>query len=147
MREAPPGRVFASKGVRTQATPTRRSKQDVTIGGKRWGLILWMIDTSYFKDWLLGRFKRPTDKPGGWHLNRLTTDDYCEQLTAEARIETKPGVFLWKRLRKANHYLDCAVLNVAAAHILGVHNIRPPEPEGRTSAQINDIKSLAAKLL
>ncbi len=147
VREASAGRVFATKGVRTQATPTRRSKQDVTIGGKRWGLILWMIDTSYFKDWLLGRFKRASDKPGAWHLNRATTDDYCEQLTAEARIETKPGVYLWKRVRKANHYLDCAVLNVAAAHILGVHHIRPPEDTVGANPLSNDIKTLAARLL
>lgn len=55
-------------------------------------------------------------------------------MTAEAKVQKDSGQTEWKRLRKENHFLDCEVLNVTAAHILQMHLVRtskkvePTEP-------------------
>jgi phage terminase large subunit GpA-like protein len=92
-------------------------------------LQLWHLDTDYFKTWLYSRFDWPVDQPGGFHLPVEATDDYCQQITAEAKKVSDSGAVEWVRVRKANHYLDCEVLNIAAAHILGVHLLRNETPK------------------
>lgn len=121
------GRVFPSKGHDRQDKPFRASKIDITVRGQtiKAGLQIWHLDTDYFKTWLYARYEWPADQAGGFHLPMDATDDYCQQLTAEAKVAKPSGQIEWKRVRKANHYLDCEVLNVAAAHILQVHLLRP----------------------
>jgi phage terminase large subunit GpA-like protein len=123
------GNVVPSKGHDKQDRPYRSSRIDITVDGKvvKAGLQIWHIDTDYFKTWLHARYEWPPDQPGGFHLPIDATDDYCMQLTAEAKVAKPSGQTLWVRLRRANHYFDCEVLNVSAAHILQVHLLRPPE--------------------
>jgi phage terminase large subunit GpA-like protein len=101
------------------------------------GLQIWHLDTDYFKTWLYSRFEWPEDQPGGFHLASDTTDEYCMQMTAEAKVAKPSGQTTWVRLRKDNHYLDAEALNVAAAHILQVHLLRdtPPEPKEPKAAE------------
>jgi phage terminase large subunit GpA-like protein len=125
------GRVFPTKGHDQQEKPYRASRIDITVKGKmvKAGLQLWHLDTDYFKTWLYSRFDWPVDQPGGFHLPVEATDDYCQQITAEAKKVSDSGAVEWVRVRKANHYLDCEVLNIAAAHILGVHLLRNETPK------------------
>lgn len=134
------GRAFPSKGHDKQDKPYRASKIDVSYKGKviEKGLDLWHLDSDYFKAWVHSRIEWPTGASGGWHLHQDATDDYCQQIVAESRAVAPSGRVQWIRLRKENHYLDVEALNVAAAHILGVHTLRevakpseeePKEPE------------------
>lgn len=133
-RRAP--RVVPTKGHDKQDKPFRASRIDITLNGKVLpkGLQIWHIDTDYFKSWIHSRFEWPIDQAGGYHLPTDATDDYCKQMTAEAKVRKgDDGGTEWKRLRKDNHYFDCEVLNVAAAHILQMHLLRPKKDEAETT--------------
>jgi phage terminase large subunit GpA-like protein len=121
-----PGRVQASKGHAGLAKPVNISKLEVDSRGKtsRHGVQLAHVDTHYFKSWLFGRIAWPIDQPGAWHLAADVGADYLEQILAESRVVKKSGQVIWIRNRKANHFLDCEVLNAAAGHLLGVHSIK-----------------------
>lgn len=134
------GRAFPSKGHDKQDRPYKASKIDVSFKGKVIpnGLDLWHLDSDYFKAWVHSRIEWPDGASGGWHLHQEATDDYCQQIVAESRAVAPSGRVHWVRIRKENHYLDVEALNVAAAHILGVHTLRelpktveeaPKEPE------------------
>lgn len=127
------GFALPTKGHDTQDKPYKAAKIDVSVGGKviKNGLQLWHLNSDYFKSWVHSRIEWPKDQPGGWHLSRDTTDDYCQQLVAEARTVKPSGHIVWIKVRKDNHYLDCEALNVAAAHILHVHTLKPKGPDGK----------------
>lgn len=120
-------RVIATKGHDAQSRPLAPSLIDVTIRGRlvKNGLQLWHLDTDYFKSWVHTRLQWPVTQPGAWHVPADVTDDYCQQVTAEARVPKPSGRVAWVQIRKDNHYLDCEALNVAAAHSLGIHRLRP----------------------
>jgi phage terminase large subunit GpA-like protein len=120
------GRVIATKGHETQSKPLSPSMIDVTIGGRllKKGLQLWHLDADYFKSWVHSRLQWPVNQPGAWHVPDDVTDDYCQQVTAEARVPKPSGRVAWVRIRRENHLLDCEALNVAAAHSLGIHRLR-----------------------
>jgi phage terminase large subunit GpA-like protein len=118
--------AMATKGHDTQSKPLAPSLIDVTVRGKliKRGLQLWHVDSDYFKSWVHTRLQWPTNQPGAWHLPVDVTDDYCQQLTAEARTVKPSGRVAWVTIRRDNHFLDCEMLNVAAAYALGVHRMR-----------------------
>jgi phage terminase large subunit GpA-like protein len=120
------GWAIATKGHDRLNKPLSPSLIDVTVKGKtvKHGLQLWHIDSDYFKSWVHARLQWPADKPGAWHLPQDVTDDYCQQITAEARTVNPSGRVAWVRVRKDNHFLDCEAINVAVAHSLGVHRVR-----------------------
>lgn len=124
------GRVIATKGHDAQSKPLAPSMIDVTVGGKllKHGLQLWHVDSDYFKTWVHTRLQWPADQPGAFHVPQDVTDDYCQQVTAEARVVKPSGRAAWVRIRKENHFLDCEALAAAAAHSLGIHRVREAEP-------------------
>ena len=61
--------------------------------------------------------------PGEFHISKDATDDYCMQIVAEARTVTRAGKAKWVRVRRANHYLDCEMMNVACAHQMRLHKV------------------------
>ena len=138
-----PGLAFPTKGHDMQETPVRFKFVDYTHGGQviRNGIRLYHIDTDYWKRWLHSRVRWPDDQPGGWHLHRETSEDYCRQIVAEEMITKASGRHAWI-MRKGctdNHYLDCEVNAAAAAYDLGVHKLLPtpdetppkPDPKGK----------------
>lgn len=131
-----PGRAMATKGHDTQSKPLAPSLIDVTVGGRllKKGLQLWHLDSDYFKSWVHARLQWPADQPGAWHVPSDVTDDYCQQVTAEARVVKSSGRVAWVRVRKDNHYLDCEALNVAAAHAMGIHRMRDKPAEAAATA-------------
>jgi phage terminase large subunit GpA-like protein len=147
-------RVMATKGHDSQSKPLAPSLIDVTVRGRliKHGLQLWHLDSDYFKSWVHTRLQWPTDQPGAWHVPQDVTDDYCQQVTAEARVVKPSGRVAWVRLRKDNHFLDCEALNVAAAHALGIHRMKDPpaSPEGPPPgsagpAPVSTVEPAAAK--
>lgn len=123
------GRAFPTKGHDKQDRPVFASKIDISYKGKivKNGLQLWHVDTDYCKSFVHARIEWPQGEPGGWHLPSDITDEYCQQVTAEARVVNATGRAQWIKLRKDNHYLDIEALNVAGAQILRVHAMARPE--------------------
>jgi phage terminase large subunit GpA-like protein len=119
--------VIATKGHDRQDKPLRASRIDVKAGGQtvRRGLQLWHVDSDHFKSWVQGRLSWPPDQPGGWRIPEDVTNDYCQQLTAEARTVKASGRAVWVRVRRENHGLDCEALNVVCAYVLGLERMRP----------------------
>lgn len=141
------GWAIATKGHDKLSKPLSPSLIDVTFKGKtiKHGLQLWHIDTDYFKSWVHSRLQWPVDQPGAWHLPEDVTDDYCQQVTAEARTVKPSGQVAWVRVRKDNHYLDCEAINVAVAHSLGVHRAREPAAKKDESETTETQAAPAAK--
>lgn len=143
------GRVLPTKGHDTLSKPLKPSKIDVNIGGKviKNGLQLWHVDTDFFKSWVYARLEWPKGESGAWHLSRETTDDYCQQVVSEGRAVKSSGRVVWIK-HGENHYLDCAVLNVCAAHVLQLHTLKPKDqstenkrrkPRGSRGVNYSDI--------
>lgn len=139
------GWAVATKGQDRQTKPLRPSLIDVTLGGKTFkgGLQLWHLDTDYFKSWVHGRLEWPQGQPGGWFVPSDVTDDYCQQVTAEARVVKPSGHASWVRVRKANHKLDCEAGNVAMAYMLGLHRKQSVEPAQRAPAETTESQPAA----
>jgi phage terminase large subunit GpA-like protein len=123
------GRALATKGHDKLDRPFKMNRIDVSHRGKvlKNGVDLWHFDTDFFKTWVHTRLEWPEDKPGGFHLHRATTDDYCQQLVAEHRVVKPSGQVTWVRVKKDNHMLDCETNNALMAHVIGVHTL-PKEP-------------------
>lgn len=141
-----PRRVYPTKGRATQDKPIILSKQDVTAKGdvKKYGLDLLWLDTDYFKSWVHERIRWPADKTGAWYLPSDTTDDYCKQVVAEARVKKPTGQPEWVARSRENHFLDCEALQAALAHLLNVHLISAPEPAPQAAAPANDAAPVKA---
>lgn len=121
-------RAVPTKGRDRLNKPLLPSLIDVTFRGQvhKKGLCLWHVDSDYFKSWVQGRLVWPEDQPGRFWVPQDVTDDYCMQLTAEARVPKPSGLAIWVKVRQENHYLDCEAINVAMAQSLGVHRRRKP---------------------
>lgn len=126
-----PGLVRPSKGQAELDTTVKLNRIDVTMGNRKLkrAVELAHVNTDWAKSWIYGRIEWPTDQPGGWHLAADTEPDYCKQIVAESRLTFAGGRHEWIETGP-NHYLDCEVLALAAAQLLGVHLLKeaPPEP-------------------
>lgn len=113
------------KGQAAMDKPLKPSKIDVNINGRtlKQGLQLWHLNTDYFKSWVHSRISWPVGEPGAWHISADATDEYCKQIVNEARVVKPSGGITWLRLGE-NHYFDCEYMQVAAAHMLQLHNLR-----------------------
>lgn len=122
-----PGRVYASKGAASQDKPVfiTRIELDSRRKTSKRGVALAHVDAGYFKSFIHGRVAWPLDQPGAWHLPVDTSDDYCEQITAESRVVKANGSVIWVHdKKKPNHHLDTEALCAAGAHLLNVHMMR-----------------------
>jgi phage terminase large subunit GpA-like protein len=99
------------------------------------GLQRWSINTDYFKRWLHDRIS--LGNKGGFHLSADTTEDYCKQLVAEARVVKPNGRVMWLQLSRDNHYLDCEMMQIACAYSVRLQHLaaRLPAPAAEGSAQ------------
>ncbi len=129
------GLAFPTKGHDTQDRPLKASFIDVNIGGRllKNGCQLWHLDSDYLKSWLYGRMRWPDSEIGGWYLHRDVDEDYARQMVSEELIVKPSGRRIWVRRNRANHYLDCESLALAAALSLQVHAL--PDVE-RTAERV-----------
>lgn len=131
-----PGDVRATKGAtHPLKAPFVPSKIDYDRKGKviRGGLILWLLDTAYWKDVLLRRLQMNREDPGAWIEHAEITREYAEQMSSEHKAlirnrRTGHTTEQWQKVSEhtANHYWDASVYALAAAEMLGVRNIRSP---------------------
>jgi phage terminase large subunit GpA-like protein len=124
-----------TKGKDIQTPPYRVSKIEVKPDGKRalYSIELVILSTDFFKSLVISRIRTPMTAPGAFFVHDQVSEDYCKQLTSEARIlvEGKPR---WVRRSKANHFLDCEALCAAIGYALNVQRI----PEGVSRAGDED---------
>ena len=128
--------AFPSAGVmpRTERTehkePLRTSTVDVNAQGKvmRGGASIkrWTVNADFFKRWVHDRLQRGVR--GEFSLPVDVTDDYCQQLVAEARVVKPSGKIEWVAMQRDNHYLDCEQLAVACAYSLRLQHYAQPPP-------------------
>ncbi|WP_051790794.1 terminase gpA endonuclease subunit [Endozoicomonas montiporae] len=134
------GLAIPTKGRDTQDKPYKFTDLNEKGHSDKPGKLM-LIHTDHFKSWVHSRMEWPVDHPGAWFLPHEATDDYCQQVTAEARMVTQSGKVVWMKLRTDNHYFDAEVLASAAAHLEQVHRlpkqgsetslepVSPPDPE------------------
>ena len=136
------GICYPSKGRDMQAKPVQSNKIDVTVSGKtiKGGLVLWMIDTDYFKRQLYSNIRRDPLERFGWHIPKTASEEYMKQITSEECITDDRGKRTWIKTREDNHFLDCEALADAAAYSVGVHNLSEPVPT-KNEAQKEQEKS------
>ena len=96
-----------------------------------YGMNLVIVDTDKYKDMIASRMRKENGK-GAWMVYQGCDREYAEQVTAEHKVNIKSGsrtVQRWqqKHSHGDNHYLDCAVYELAAADILGVRMLHLQE--------------------
>ena len=137
-----------TKGRDQQSPPYRVSKIEVKPDGKKalYSIDLVTLSTDFFKSLVMSRIRTPADQPGAFHVHEAITEEYCKQLTSEARvvIEGKP---VWVKRSRHNHYLDCEALCAAIGYTMNVQRIpegveRAPKreaavPEGHYGSQVD----------
>jgi phage terminase large subunit GpA-like protein len=116
-----------TKGRDIQTPPYRVSKIEVKPDGKRalYSIELVTLSTDFFKSLVISRIRTPVSAPGAFFVHDQVSEDYCKQLTSEARIVVQ-GKPRWVRRSRANHALDCEALCAAIGYALNVQRI----PEG-----------------
>jgi phage terminase large subunit GpA-like protein len=116
-----------TKGRDVQTPPYRVSKIEVKPDGKKalYSINLVSLSTDFFKSLVISRIRTPVGQPGAFYVHEGVSEDYCKQLTSEARVlvEGKP---VWVRRSRHNHLLDCEALCAAIGYALNVQRI----PEG-----------------
>jgi phage terminase large subunit GpA-like protein len=124
-----------TKGRDQQSPPYRVSKIEVKPDGKKalYSIDLVTLSTDFFKSLVMSRIRTPADQPGAFHVHEVVSEDYCKQLTSEARvvIEGKP---VWVKRSRNNHFLDCEALCAAIGYTLNVQRI----PEGIERAPLRE---------
>ena len=89
------------------------------------GLRLYVLDVTYYKDYLASKLRIDPGSEGAWHLCADADESYARQMTAEYKNDKG----YWEAHKnRANHYWDCAVYNLACADIIGIKYL-PEEME------------------
>lgn len=116
------------------------------ITDKRTGppLKLCLLNVDHFKSFVHARIQWEAGTPGDWHTHTEITDDYCKQVTAEARLVRKSGQAFWMKLRKDNHFLDCEAYATGAAELEGVSKLQPLPNQTHTTTQTEPATPVAS---
>jgi phage terminase large subunit GpA-like protein len=120
------GRIFPTKGVQTMASPYTFKKQDYLPNGKAipGGLLLYRLDTNYYKNMLAGMLEIEPGDPGCWWYHKDVTADWARQMTVEGINEKG----LWENPHgRDNHAWDCAVLLLMGHDMARVATWKRPE--------------------
>jgi phage terminase large subunit GpA-like protein len=91
------------------------------------GIILYMVDTFYFKSFIHSRLTKKPGENGAWMVYNEIDDEYSEQIVSEQKVLEKNRrngkiIEVYKPVTQhaANHYLDSEVYSACAAEILEV---------------------------
>jgi phage terminase large subunit GpA-like protein len=94
------------------------------------GLLLYLLDTSYFKD-KISRMVHAEEPTCKWHLHKNPSPDYLRQFCGEHKVlklDKKRGraYEIWQPVSShaATHFWDAEVYAMAAAEMLRVYNLR-----------------------
>ena len=97
------------------------------VDSKAYGQSLILVDGDKYKDMIAARMKKENGR-GSWMVYDGVDTDYCDQVTAEHKINAKMGnrtMQTWKPKRSHidNHYLDAEVYAMAAGDMLGMRSL------------------------
>ncbi len=96
------------------------------------GLILYKIDTIFYKDMLASKLEIKRDDPGAYLFHNEIDEDYAAQMCVEYR-DAESGK--WECPKgKANHYWDCSVYDLAYAHYRNIRSWVRPDPAQQQAA-------------
>lgn len=131
-------------GFGQRTTGRRRDTGSEVVGvGEHYALVrlpsgrLYLeFDADRWKDALHDRLRTPLEQAGALTLYQtgqpLDHLSFAKHLTAERRVERfdpeKGTVQVWEAVRRANHWLDAAVLNCVAGHVAGMRLVAPAAP-------------------
>jgi hypothetical protein len=95
-------------------------------------ILLVHVNSDHWKSDLHQRLAMSRDEPGAMTLYEAASDrehaEYADQITAEVQqqqwMEGRGEVIVWRRIRRANHYLDAGYLSLAAAHFIAAETER-----------------------
>lgn len=141
-----PDRCRPIKGFESRAVPIQNYKIERSWQGKAGGMLLWGLDTSYFKDKLTRKIHSSLGGTGAWSIHADPAEEFMAHMTSEHRIfvRKKRGEIEEAWARKAgggpNHWFDCEVYNEAASDMLGLYAIKTEEQQ----AQVTMAQSKAA---
>ena len=134
VRKNPFARATKGASSKTRAPYTATRIDSMPDGSRlKEGLMLWMIDTEYWKDFVYRRMQA-----GLWHVYQGVSEEYISQVTSEQKIpkrnrQTGKVIERWETKREglANHLWDCEVLAAVAADMLGVQFWEEEQPPSR----------------
>lgn len=115
----------SSKRMTSRYLITNIDKKD-----KYFGLKLYVLDTSQYKDSIVSRLNRKPGTPGAWMVCKGVERYYADQVCAEQKvlIKDKKGRTHeeWQPISShaQNHFLDTEVINMAVAEIAGVRYLK-----------------------
>jgi len=125
-----PGITAPSKGLDEQnarGIPYRIGTIDKM---KYTDLKLFLLDTSFYKDFIFGRLNKEAGARGSWNVFKDCPRQYADQVCSEHKVREfdRKGrsTEFYKPITEgiANHMLDCEVGCAAAAEIAGVRTMR-----------------------
>lgn len=127
------GAVFPWQGKRSLSTPYNLTNLEYfpgSMGNKikiPGGLVLFQVDTTFFKSGLSGKLAIQPGDPGAFHLHTNEDgglDQYIREMTAEVWDDEAQA---WVNPHnRANHFWDCEVMCSALAYIKNLRSTRPP---------------------
>lgn len=130
--------------------PFRSSKIEFYPDGRplTGGMLLWTLDTTYFKDKLSRLIKNTKqDSIGGWFIHKDPSQEYVTQMCSEHNSivydrRTKKARMEWTLVpgHRANHFWDCEVYGVAAAEMLRIFYLQPEEEQRKPTDQQEEDK-------
>lgn len=117
-----PLRILPTKGASHNLRAAVQRSQQAN------GIVLWYIDTSYYKDRLVELIA--DSDASKWEVFKGVSDDYCLQLASEHKIwdrSKNKAIWIPRTSHAQNHYLDCEVLQLAAVDLLRLDVAPLPE--------------------
>lgn len=124
------GRLFPLQGVEKLQGSNYSYTNIDTYPGKRklipGGIILYRINTSYYKNTLATKLEISGADPGAWHMHSEVMSGWCKQMTVEF-VNGDTGK--WDcPAGKANHAWDVSVYGLFAAEFFWVRGNNKPKP-------------------
>lgn len=143
------GRGSGQHFLRRYSAPRKKTKvigsigeeyhvvRDLVAGG--WSV---EINVDYWKGWFHQRLSCPIDAAGAMSIHNAMPREhqtFAKHLTAEQQVEEfipgKGTVVRWKRIRRANHFLDAGTYACCAGHIAGVRLAEPTRAVGTDTSR------------
>jgi phage terminase large subunit GpA-like protein len=124
--------VFSLIGAAPKGKKSRRIE-----AGK---LELRMLDTDVFKNDVHWSIDRAEGQKERMTFHAGCADDFVRELLAEEKHRDRRGNVYWKKVRNANHYLDCTVYAFACADSEWLPSL--PQLAARLRAQRGDARGL-----
>ncbi len=122
------GRAVPAIGTPVKRLPNKLGKVKKVRGAKTWPIGTWGLKSEFY-----GHLRTPgrssgqdADPPGFCHFAIWQDKEYFRQITSEyfAQQLVKGKLHQeWMKLRRDNHYLDCRVIAMAMAELMGLSKL------------------------